>query len=154
MFFIIGISLSFILVMSHFSFSQTGLQQAELDYKSVNYKMEQRQVLNGVATILSKFIDVNEFAARGFVFMAIRDTQQELKLELKNMATMDPSTKLTFIKTVFNNTGKKMIHSMSMVIISFSQGFYQLPNSMTTMCIIRKRIHGCPVCYAHKENTL
>ena len=95
--------------MSTFSFSQNALQKAEADYKAVTLQPEQRNILNGVAAIISKYVSFSELAARGFVLFAIRDAQQELKIEIKNMATMDPTTKMNFIKTVFKKIGTKLV---------------------------------------------
>ena len=92
-----------------FSFSQSALQEAEEDFKSVKVDREQNKVLIGVASIISKYIYINELAARGLVRIAIRDAQQELRIEVKNMPTMDPKTKLNFITTVFTIIRKKLV---------------------------------------------
>ncbi|MHA1673906.1 MAG: hypothetical protein ACTSYI_09775 [Promethearchaeota archaeon] len=95
--------------MSSFSFSQNALQKAEEDFKAVKIDREKNKVSIGVASIISKYVNINELAARGFVRIAIRDAQQELKVEIKNMSDMDPPTKKNFIKTVFTNIRNKLV---------------------------------------------
>ena len=95
--------------MSTYSFSKSALQEAEEDYKAVSLQPEQREMLNSVAATISKYVSLSELAARGFVLFAIRDTQQDLELEIKNISKMSPTSKMKFIKTVFRNVSKRLI---------------------------------------------
>ena len=94
--------------MSNFQFQIKPLQNAEENFKQVKLDPQKRQIIGGVAKIISKYININELALRGFVLLSVKDTQQELKLELKNLDLMAPMEKKQFIGTVFRIIGQKL----------------------------------------------
>ena len=91
-----------------FQFQEKALQDAEKKYKKVELDAQKRQTINGVAEIISKYVNIKELALRGFVLFSVKDTQQELQLELKNMANMAPQDKKRFIQTVFKKIEQKL----------------------------------------------
>ena len=91
-----------------FQFQEKALQDAETNYKKVELDDQKRQVVNNVAKIISKYLNINELALRGFVLFSVKETQQEFHLELKNMANMTPIERKRFIQTVFKKIGQKL----------------------------------------------
>ena len=91
-----------------FQFQEKALQDAEKNYKKVELDAQKRQIVNNVAKIISKYLDINELALRGFVLFSVKETQQDFHLELKNMASMTPIERKRFIQTVFKKIGQKL----------------------------------------------
>ena len=94
--------------MEALQFSKAGLEEIESEFKNVEIIPEVREVLNGVAEILAKCVPISELALRGFILFSLKGAQQDLKVKVKDMKTMEPKIKRAFIKTVFGNIENRL----------------------------------------------
>ena len=89
-------------------FKEEALLDVETKFNNVKVDFQKRQIINGVAEIISKYVSVKELVLRGVVLLSAKATQQELQLELKNMDSMAPLDKKIFIQTVFKKIEQKL----------------------------------------------
>ena len=89
-------------------FKEEALLDVETKFNNVKVDFQKRQIINGVAEIISKYVSVKELVLRGVVLLSAKATQQELRLELKNMDSMAPLDKKRFIQTVFKKIEQKL----------------------------------------------
>ena len=58
-------------------FQSSKIEEAENDYSRITLAPEQRGIVEGIANIMSQYVEISQVALRGFIWNAITKWQME-----------------------------------------------------------------------------
>lgn len=89
------------LPMSGVKFDQKAITDAEEAYKKIEMAPEQKEIVEGIAKILCKFVPVTEMSMKGFISFVFRDYQLKEKTHVASISSMTPAERVSTVTTLF-----------------------------------------------------
>lgn len=85
-----------------FTFNQEAITEAEEDYSKLQVSAEQRPIIEGVANVLSNYVNISKIALKGFIWRVVKDWQKKHSKAASEIATMNPEDRVKNIGEMFD----------------------------------------------------
>ncbi|OLS12144.1 MAG: hypothetical protein RBG13Loki_4210 [Promethearchaeota archaeon CR_4] len=95
-------------MVSQLEFNKTEVDKVEKDFSKVQFSPEMRGILTGAAQLLAQFLPISVLALKGFISMALRDTQLQEKVDMANFMQLPRETKLKLDKIMYDFLYEKL----------------------------------------------
>ena len=95
--------------MTHQLFSTTALDDSEFQYKQLTLAPGQRQIVEGIGAVITKYLDIRPMAIRGFIWFSIREWQMKNKRKIEELQSSTPEDRIESVGFMFDLLKQKLI---------------------------------------------
>ncbi|MHA2253931.1 MAG: hypothetical protein ACXAD7_26495 [Candidatus Kariarchaeaceae archaeon] len=86
-------------------FKEVELEKIEKDFSRISLAPEQRGIVDGIAEIMSQFLDISKLALKGFCWKAIQNWQVINQKDLAELSQASPEERLQHTESMFQKIG-------------------------------------------------
>jgi hypothetical protein len=98
---------------STFSFQPDKIKQSEQDFSKLKLAPDQIQIVEGVAKLLCRYIDMSELAMKGFISLMIKEWQVESRMSIAELSAAEPEIRLKNMHRMFMLLAEKLKSTLS-----------------------------------------
>ncbi len=95
--------------MAHQLFSAAALDDSEFQYKQLTLAPGQRQIVEGIGAVITKYLDIRPMAIRGFIWFSIREWQMKNKRKIEELQNSTPEDRIQSVGYMFGLLKEKLI---------------------------------------------